>query len=97
MWDADGNEWTTKHTRWVTYDQAKSFAKRDGCSGLLDDPGKPVRWMDSDETKTWWAHAKDHFEVPGSSVAEADEHGQTWTAHLWRRADVRLIVFETHC
>ena len=96
LWDADGREWSTKHTRWVTRSQANSFAKRDGVAGLLDGPGQPVRWMDASETKAWWAHARNHFEVPGTIGAKPDDHGRTWTAHVWRRADARLIVFETN-
>jgi len=97
LWDADGHEWTTKHTAWVTLKQANAFARRAGGGGLLEGPGQPVRWMLGEEMSLWWKHARNHYEVPGHERARADEPGRWWTAHLWRRGDLRLIVFETNC
>lgn len=97
LWDSIGNEWTTKHTRWVTAKQANAFVHRAGGGGLLEGPGRPVRWMSAQEMAAWWDHARRHFEVPGSKSGSPDERGLTWTAHLWRRGHDRLIVFETQC
>ena len=97
LWDADGKLWTTKHSRWTTAAQAGSFAKRGSVAGWLDGPGAPIRWMTAEQTRAWWDHANDHFEVPGRTIAGADDQGRTFAVHIWRRADARLIVFETYC
>jgi hypothetical protein len=97
LWDAHGQEWTTKHSTWVDADRAGAFARRDGIAGFLDGPGRPVRWATADQTRQWWRQAQRHFEVPGKSLAPSDEDGRTWTAHIWRRGTDRLIVFEAHC
>ena len=97
LWDAQGQEWTTKHTRWATAKQASGFVGRDTPVGLVDTPGRPVVWMSGDEAQRWWAHAKRHFDVPGSIDAEPDEDNRTWSAHIWQRAEGRMLVFETNC
>lgn len=97
LWDAAGREWVNKHTRWTTAKQANAFAKRGAVVGLHDSPGRPLRWLDGDQLSAWWAHARRHFEVPGVEGGKPDDHGLTWGAHVWRRGDERLIVFETFC
>jgi hypothetical protein len=93
--DADGQEWTTKQTRWATAKQAAGFVGRDTPIGLLEAPGRPVTWMRGDDAQRWWARARRHFEVPGSADAEPDMENRTWSAHIWQRGDDRLLVFET--
>jgi hypothetical protein len=82
LWDADGREWTTKHSRWVDVNQAAGFARRESLVGFLDGPGQPVRWATADQTRQWWRQARRHFEVPGRSTAPAEEEGRTWSAHV---------------
>jgi hypothetical protein len=107
LWDADGNEWT-RHVRWLTLAQARSFVRRGRTVGLMDaeftmDPvdggfARRLGWMDPVEARQWWEHGRMHFEVPGSGQdAPADGRGHTWAAHLWRRGTERLIIFETFC
>jgi hypothetical protein len=97
LWDADGREWRTRHSHWVAVEQAAAFVGRDGLSGFLDGPGRPVRWSTAVQTRQWWRQARPHFEVPGRVSAPADPQGRTWTAHIWRRGSDRLIVFEANC
>ena len=97
LWDADGHEWRTKHSRWATAKQAAGFVGREVPVGLVETVGRPVVWMSGDEAQRWWAHARRHFDVPGTSDAEPDDTNRTWSAHIWERGDRRLLVFETHC
>jgi hypothetical protein len=97
LWDRDGHEWATKPTQWATAKQASGFVGRESAVGLVDSPGRPLAWMSGDDAQAWWAHAKRHFDVPGSLDAEPDEDNRTWSAHIWRRGDGRLLVFETRC
>lgn len=97
LYDGCGDNWSTKHSRWATPKQAAGFVGRDTQVGLLDAPGKVLTWMSGQSAQEWWAHAKHHFEVPGTSHAEPDDTNRTWGAHLWQRGDARLLVFETFC
>jgi hypothetical protein len=95
LWDADGQEWTTKRSRWATAKQASGYIGREAPVALLDTPGQPLTWMNGQQSQQWWAHARLHFDVPGTLDAEADESNHTWAAHIWERGDDRLLVFET--
>ena len=95
--DREGNEWTTKHSRWASAKQASGFVGRETPIGLLEAPGRALVWMHGDEAQAWWAHAKRHFEMPGTSASEPDEDNRTWSAHIWQRGSERIAVFETHC
>lgn len=97
LWDEDGREWTTKHTRWATAKQAAGFVGRDAPVGLLEAVDRPLMWMSGDDAQRWWAHARLHFEVPGAMDAEPDELNRTWSAHIWERGDSRMLIFETNC
>lgn len=97
LWDDAGQEWTTKHTRWATAKQASGFVGRGAQVGLVVSPGQPMTWMSGDDAQRWWGHAKRHFEVPGQVDAEPDGENRIWSAHIWRRLETRLLVFETHC
>jgi hypothetical protein len=94
--DREGQEWTTKHSRWATAKQAAGFIGRDAPVGLIEHPGGELLWMHGDAAQQWWAHAKRHFDVPGTSDAEPDQANRTWSAHIWQRGDARLAVFEAH-
>lgn len=95
--DRDGNEWTTKHSRWATAKQVSGYVGREKPVGLIEAPGHELVWMQGEEAQQWWVHAKRHFEVPGTSASEPDEQNRTWSAHVWQRGDKRIAVFETHC
>ena len=97
LWDGQGLEWTTKHSRWATAKQAAGFIGRDAPVGLVESPGQALIWMNGDTAQQWWAHAKRYFEVPGTFDAEPDQENRTWSAHIWHRGDARLAVFETNC
>jgi hypothetical protein len=96
LFDRDGSEWTTKHTRWANAKQASGFVGRETPVGLVEAADRPVIWMSGDEAQQWWAHAKLHFDVPGALDAEPDDENRSWSAHIWQRGDDRLLVFETH-
>jgi hypothetical protein len=96
MWDATGQEWTTKLTRFATAKQASGFVGREDPVGLVDAPGKPVRWMGAQDSQQWWTHARHHFDVPDKAIAEPDDKNRTWSAHIWERGKDRLLVFETN-
>jgi hypothetical protein len=96
LWDADGREWTTKPTRWATPKQAAGFVGRDAPVGLVEAGGRPVVWMSGSEAQRWWAHARLHFDVPGSVDAEPDAENRTWSAHIWQRGADRMLIFETN-
>lgn len=97
LWDAEGREFTTKHTRWASAKQAGAMARRNDAVGLVEAPGQPISWMRGVELAQWWAHAKRHFDVPGTVDGKPDEQGRIWSAHVWRRGDERLLEFEQNC
>ena len=94
--DDAGREWTASWASWASDKQVRQFLVRDQ-RVCVRAPGEDLRWLTADEARTLWDHARAHFEVPGITAAVPDHQGRTWGAHVFRREDDRLLVFETFC
>ncbi len=94
--DDAGREWTTRWASWASEKQVHQFLGRDQ-RVCVRAPDEELRWLAADQARTLWDHLREHFEVPGIAAAAPDEQGRTWGAHVFRREDDRLLVFETFC
>lgn len=97
LWDRDGLEWTTKWAAWAETKQVAQFVGRDAEVACIEGGSGTLEWLDHDGAQSWWEHAKNHFEVPGKSIAVPDEAGRTWAAHIYRRDVARLLVVRSFC
>lgn len=86
--------WTAKRIRWATAREVRAFLKRNDPVGVVDFKGSSLKWMTLAEVASFWAHAHDHFSVPGRAGASNDVHGSQWGAHIWGCGKERLLIFE---
>lgn len=95
--DGNGRIWARKHSQWLSPTDASRLLRRGGAVALYDSSEGPVCWLQPDEAAAWWAQAKDHLAVPGSTGAPPDHAGRTYGAHLWRSGTDRLLGVEIFC
>ncbi|MGQ0846706.1 MAG: hypothetical protein ACT4QF_21505 [Sporichthyaceae bacterium] len=96
LWDRSGREWTCRRTQWADCGTARSFCGRTRPAGVHGFDGV-LRWVEPAELATLWDRIGDHWEVPGSDVAEANAEGETFGGHVWRSGDDRMLVVQVHC
>lgn len=91
LWDESGREWTTKYIHWATVKDVRTYLRRRGIVGHIDDRNE-VSWMTPDEAESFWKDAKNSFEVPGSGMP-ASGCLPSWGAHIWRHGKERRLIF----
>lgn len=96
LWDADGREWRGRSGSWATaLDVASLLAEH--APVVVHGFGRQFRTLDERDTRLFWAHAGQHFEVPGQSVGVPDDSGLTYAAQVWSRGDLQLLGFVEFC
>lgn len=96
LWDDDGREWRCDRSDRATPQQITQILGTDH-PVALHGYGRRMRWLTQDEARTFWHRIVRHVEVPGRLATEPDEEGLTYTAHIWRNGDYRLLGIEIIC
>ncbi|MGQ0466860.1 MAG: hypothetical protein ACT4QG_16235 [Sporichthyaceae bacterium] len=93
LWDFQGRQWIRDesyadgrtaegHFGWI---RPVGVVRRDGL----------LRWVTSHESWDFWESVRPHYLAAGES-APSNEHGETFSGHVWRSGNDRLFTLQVH-
>lgn len=96
LWDASGQEWTSTLGQWAGPDGVTALLAA-SAPAVVYGLSRTFRTLSATEAAQFWSRVRFHFEVPGESGAERDEHGLTYAAKVWVKGQERLLGFVEFC